>query len=104
MYAHKVLESYLTMLGKSGYDLDAIINHPVYRLKNSAKYHFEDIESIRDMTAREDTLSWGKSDDGDADEPKEYYDEMIQESKNINACLHAAFVLQEHQDRKRAPD
>lgn len=32
-------------------------------------------------------LSWGKSDQGDVEEPREYYDEMIQEIKNINACL-----------------
>jgi hypothetical protein len=29
----------------------------------------------------------GKSEDGDPEEPKQYYDEMIQEIKNINACM-----------------
>jgi hypothetical protein len=189
MYAHKVLESYFYMLEKTGCSLHDIINHPIYRVKESVKYHFDDIESIRDMTAREVALfsgeygrdlrlpfktcwfdyvkenkkkvgallteigegtvhievyltipectigkrdlfvpnpyevfvgldnethafiesinriagkdykvfqrkineniylSWGKSDQGDAEEPKEYYDEMIQEIKNINACM-----------------
>ena len=53
MYAHKVLDSYLAMLKKTGYPFEASISHPIYRIKDSVKYHFDDIESIRDMTAKQ---------------------------------------------------
>jgi hypothetical protein len=87
---------YLTLPHISGPDLFAPNPYEVLvGLDNETHAFIDGINNIADRNYKvyqrkvnnNIFMTWGKSEEGDAEEPKEYYDEMIQEIKNINACM-----------------